>query len=66
MKTYDIAFARIEHNVYRFLIDAKDEDHARELAEARMESPDFDWDDCETVHAEEFFSGIDEQDGNDE
>lgn len=55
MKTYEITFARVEHQVWRFEIDATDEDQARELAEAHMNSPEFDWDDYEVNHAEEFW-----------
>ena len=61
MKTYEISYARIEHNVYRFEIDAENEDEAQELAQAHIDSDSFDWNDYETVHADEFFNGIDEQ-----
>lgn len=59
-KIYEITFARVEHQVWRFEVDATDEDQARELAEAYMDSPEFDWDDYEVVHADEFINGIDE------
>jgi len=61
MKTYEISFARVEHNVYRFDIEAEDEEQAEELARDYMASDEFDWDDYETVHADEFINGIDEQ-----
>lgn len=62
MKTYEISFARVEHHVYRFEIDAEDEEQAQELAQDYLDSDGFDWEDYDTVHAEEFFNGIDEVD----
>ena len=55
MKQFDLNFTRIEHNVYSFAIVADNEESAIAKAELMMESPDFDWDDYETVHAEEFW-----------
>lgn len=54
MKTYAVEYVRIEHNVYRFNIVAKSEDEARKMIQDSI-----DWDDYDTVHAEEYTQSID-------
>ena len=56
MKTFNLKFVRIEHKVYDFNIVADNEESAIAEAELMMEQPEFDWDDYEVVHAEEFFN----------
>lgn len=55
MKTFDLSFVRIEHKTYSFSIVADNEDSAIAQAELMMEDPDFDWDDYQVNHAEEFW-----------
>ena len=55
MKTFNLKFVRIEHQVFDFNIVADNEDAAIAQAELIMESPDFDWDNYDVVHAEEFW-----------
>jgi hypothetical protein len=55
MKTFDLNFVRIEHKTYNFSIVADNEESAIAQAELMMESSDFDWDDYEINHAEEFW-----------
>ena len=55
MKTYNLSFVRIEHKTYSFSIVADNEDSAIAQAELMMEQPEFDWDDYEINHAEEFW-----------
>lgn len=56
MKTFNLKFVRIEHQVYSFTIESDNEDSAIAEAELMMERPDFDWDNYEVVHAEEFWN----------
>lgn len=56
MKNYNLKFVRIEHKVFDFNIVADNEESAIAEAELMMEQPDFDWDDYDVVHAEEFFN----------
>lgn len=60
MKTFYIEFVRVEHQVFRFEVDAENEEAAREAAEAVVEAPDFEWDDNEVVHSDEWFNEITE------
>lgn len=59
MATYRINFARIEHNVYTFDVEADNDKQARIAAEQYIDEH-LDWDKYETVHAEEFINGITE------
>lgn len=49
-KTYYIEFVRIEHNVYRGVVVANTEEEAQEIFMDTLN-----WDDYETVHADEYF-----------
>ena len=49
-KTYYIEFVRIEHNVYRGAVVANTEEEAQEIFMDTLN-----WDDYETVHADEYF-----------
>lgn len=49
-KTYYIEFVRIEHNVYRGAVVAETEQEAQEIFMDTLN-----WDDYETVHADEYF-----------
>jgi len=55
MKTFNLKFVRIEHQVFTFDIVADNEDAAIAEAELIMEQDDFDWDNYDVVHAEEFW-----------
>ena len=55
MKTFDLNFVRIEHKTYNFSIVADNEEAAIAEAEMLMQEPDFDWDEYEINHAEEFW-----------
>ena len=55
MKTFNLSFVRVEHQTFNFSIVADNEEAAIAQAELMMESPDFDWDDYEVNHAEEFW-----------
>ena len=56
MKSFNLKFVRIEHQVFNFDIIADNEESAIAEAELMMEQDDFDWDNYEVVHAEEFFN----------
>ena len=49
-KTYYIEFVRIEHNVYRGTVVANSEVEAQEIFMDTLN-----WDDYDTVHADEYF-----------
>ena len=55
MKTFNLKFVRIEHQVFDFNIVADNEDAAIAEAELMMEQDDFDWNNYDVVHAEEFW-----------
>ena len=55
MKTFNLSFVRVEHQTFNFSIVADNEEAAIAEAELMMESPDFNWDDYEVNHAEEFW-----------
>lgn len=62
MPKYTVKLARIEHHVYYIEVDAKDEEEATEKAYEVFEAPDFDTEDYDIVHADEFISDIDCED----
>lgn len=61
MKAYSVEYVRIEHNVYRFNIVANSEQEARDMIQESI-----DWDDYDTVHAEEYTNSIECLEDNDE
>lgn len=60
MAKFQVQFVRIEHNVHTFYIEADSEDDVRDLADEYVNSDEFDWDDYETVHADEYINDIQE------
>jgi hypothetical protein len=52
-KTYVIEFVRIEHNIYRDTVIANSKEEAMDIF---LES--INWDDYETVHADEYFENV--------
>ena len=56
MKKFDIQYARIEHHVYMFEVEAENEEQAREVARKQFTGDEH----CRTVHAEEFVHQVDE------
>jgi hypothetical protein len=56
MKTYDIQYARIEHQVYFLEVVAENEELAREAARNQFTGDE----DYKVVHAEEFINQVDE------
>lgn len=61
MKTFSIERVRVEHQVFRFEVEAENEEDAMVQAEMFMDESEFDWDDHEVVHADEWFNDITEQ-----
>lgn len=61
MPKFTISYARIEHQVYRFNVEADSEHLAKKKADEHVESDDFDWDTYDVVHAEEFILQVDKQ-----
>lgn len=55
MTTYFVTYARVEHRVYQIIVDAENDEQARQEAEEALEDPEFDWEDGDIVHADEFF-----------
>ena len=60
MKRFQVQFVRIEHNVHTFYIEAESEADVRDLADEYISSGEFDWDEYETVHADEYINDIEE------
>jgi hypothetical protein len=56
MKTYRVAYVRIEHQVYYLEVCAENEEQAEEIAEDQFTGDE----NYEVVHAEEFINQIDE------
>ena len=54
-KTYTIEWVRIEHNIYRDTVVANSKEEAMDIFLDTL-----DWDDYETVHAEEYFENVEE------
>ena len=52
-KQFYVEFVRIEHNVYRANVIADSEEEAKEIFMKTL-----DWDDYDTVHAEEYFQTV--------
>ena len=65
-REFNIAFVRIEHHVYNFQVDIEEDDEdlayelAKDKAEKFIDSDEFDWEDFDIVHAEEFINDIEE------
>ena len=60
MAKFQVQFVRIEHNLHTFIIEADSEEDVRDLADEYISSDEFDWDDYETVHADEYINDIEE------
>lgn len=50
MPKFNIAYARIEHQIFSFEVTANSEEDARMQVETVMEADDFDWLNYEIVH----------------
>lgn len=61
MPKFNVAYARIEHQIYRFEVTAESEADAQMQAGTVMEADDFDWDNYEVVHADEFVVNVEQQ-----
>ena len=59
MKTYSVVMARIEHQIYRYEVQANSEDEAEEIAQEEWDEGNYP-DTYEVVHAEEFINGVEE------
>jgi hypothetical protein len=57
MKTYQVQYVRIEHQVYFLEIEAESEDEAEEIAEDEFDGSG----DYKVVHAEEFIQEVKEK-----
>ena len=60
MSIYMVKLARVEHQVYTMMIEAGSEKEAESKVGEVMEADDFDWDDYEVVHADEFITDTQE------
>ncbi len=61
MPKFNIAYARIEHQLFRFEVTANSEADARKQIKTVMEAFDFDWLNYEIVHADEFVVNVEQQ-----
>lgn len=61
MPKFNIAYARIEHQIFSFEVTANSEEDARMQVETVMEAADFDWLNYEIVHADEFVVNVEQQ-----
>ena len=59
MKTYSIVMARIEHQIYRFEVEANSKEEAEEVAQEEWDEGNYP-ESYEVVHAEEFINGVEE------
>ena len=59
MKTYSIVMARIEHQIYRFEVEANSKEEAEEVAREEWHDGNYP-DTYEVVHAEEFVNHVEE------
>ena len=57
MKTFLVQYVRIEHQVYFLEVEAKDEDHAEDVASDEFTGSE----DYKVVHAEEFIQEVKEK-----
>jgi hypothetical protein len=57
MKTYQVQYVRIEHQVYFLEIEAESEDEAEEIAEDEFDGSG----EYKVVHAEEFIQEVKEK-----
>lgn len=63
MKKFIVSVARIEHQIFRIEVEARNKAEAEELAFDQYGEGDIDEDDYEVVHAEEFVSQVEEAKG---
>lgn len=61
MPKFNVDYARIEHQIFRFEVTADSEADARMQIGTVMEANDFDWLDYEVVHADEFVVNVEKQ-----
>lgn len=61
MPKFNIAYARIEHQLFRFEVTADSEANAHMQVGTVMEADDFDWLNYEIVHADEFVVNVEQQ-----
>lgn len=59
MKTYSVVMARIEHQIYRYEVQANSEKEAEEIARDEWDDGNYP-DKYEVVHAEEFINHVEE------
>jgi hypothetical protein len=57
MKTYEVQYVRIEHQVYFLEVEAEDEDHAEDVASKEFTGSE----NYKVVHAEEFIQEVKEK-----
>lgn len=60
MKTYEVQWVRVEHQVYTIEVQAEDEEDAAKKAKELARSESFDSDDYEVVYADEFVNDVEE------
>ena len=60
MKTYEVQWVRVEHQVYTIEVQAEDEEDAAKKAKELARSEPFDSDDYEVVYADEFVNDVEE------